>query len=124
MKNDEHDELWEFLGKAREPKPSSFFTANVMRAVRAEVERPRGMASFTLWLRRKWFIPATAAACAIAVMALLPSPTSETHSMPSVDDMALAVAESSELNLIADLDTLVSADNNAIWLEADPSSLF
>lgn len=124
MKNDEQDELWEFLSKAREPKPSSFFTANVMRKVREEVERPRGMAAFTLWLRRKWFIPATAAVCAIAALALLPGPTSETHSAPSVDDMALAVAESSELNLIADLDTLVSADNNAIWLEADPSSLF
>ena len=124
MKDEEHDDLWEFLGKAREPKPSSFFTANVMRKVREEQERPRGFAAFALWMRRKWFIPATAAACAIAVMALLPGPTGETNTMPSMDDMALAVAESSELNLIADLDTLVAADNNAIWLEADPSSLF
>ena len=41
-----------------------------------------------------------------------------------MDDMALALAESSELHFIADLDTLVAADDNAIWLEADPSSLF
>ena len=125
MKDDEHDDLWEFLGKAREPKASSFFAANVMRKVREELDRPRGFAAFTLWLRRKWFIPATAAAaCAIGVMALLPGPTGVTESTPTLDDMALAVAESSELHLIADLDTLVAADDNAIWLEADSSSLF
>ena len=124
MKNDEHDDLWEFLGKAREPKPSSFFTANVMRKVREEVERPRGIAALTLWLRRKWFIPATAAACAIGLVALLQNPTGDPQGLPTMDDMALALAESSELHFIADLDTLVAADDNAIWLEADPSSLF
>ncbi len=122
--NEEHDDLWEFLGKGREQKASSFFTANVMRKVREEIERPRGFAALALWLRRKWFFPLSAAACAVAVFASLPGGLPISPSGPSVDDMAVAVAESSELNLIADLDTLVAADDNAIWLEADPSSLF
>lgn len=124
MNDDEKDELWEFLGKAREPKASSFFTANIMRKIREEAERPSGVAAFVLWLRRKWFIPATAAAFAVAVMALFPKPTITSFSLPTVDEMALAVADSSEVQFITDLDTLVAADNNAIWLEADPSSLF
>lgn len=122
--NEEHDDLWEFLGKGREQKPSSFFTPNVMRKVREEIERPKGFAALAVWLRKKWFIPMTAAACAIAVIATLPGGLPSSPSGPSVDDMAVAVAESSELYLIADLDTLVAADDNAIWLEADPSSLF
>jgi hypothetical protein len=124
MKDDEHDDLWEFLGKGREPKVSSFFAANVMRKIREEQARPTGFAAFALWLRQKWFIPATAAACAIAAMALIPDKGMVASTEPTMDDMALAVAQSSELNMIADLDTLVAADNNAIWLEADPSSLY
>ncbi len=121
---EEHDDLWEFLGKGREQKASSFFTANVMRKVREEIERPKGLAALALWLRKKWFIPATAAACALAVFASLPGGNPTAPIGPTVDDMAFAVAQSSEINLIADLDTLVAADDNAIWLEADPSSLF
>ena len=121
---EEHDDLWEFLGTGREQKASSFFTANVMRKVREEIERPKGFAAVALWLRQKWFIPVTAAACAVAVFASLPGGLPVAPSGPSLDDMAFAVAQSSEVNLIADLDTLVAADDNAIWLEADPSSLF
>lgn len=124
MKDDEHDDLWDFLGKAREPKVSAFFAANVMRKVREEMERPKGFAALAQWLRTKWFIPVTATACAIAALAFLPEKAVIPSVGPSLDDMALAVAEASELNLIADLDTLVAAEDNALWLEADPSSLF
>jgi hypothetical protein len=124
MKNEEHDELWELLGKARKPKVSSFFAANVMRKVREEAAKPGGFEAFALWLRRKWFIPATAAACALVVFAMLPEQPSVRPSDDSLDEMALAVAETSDLHLIVDLDTLVAADNNAVWFEADPSSLY
>ncbi len=124
MNDEEHDDLWEFLGKARKPKVSPFFAANVMRKLREETERPRGFAAFALWLRQRWYIPATAAACVIAVMMSLPEKIQTRPVEPTLDDMAIAVAEISELHLIADLDTLVAADNNAIWLEADPSSLY
>ena len=124
MKDDEHDKLWEFLGKAREPKVSAFFAANVIRKVREEMERPKGLAALAQWLRRKWFIPVTATACAIAALSFLPEKAVIPSVGPSLDDMALAVAQASELNLIADLDTLVAAEDNALWLEADPSSLF
>jgi hypothetical protein len=124
MKDDENDDLWEFLGKAREPKVSSFFTANVMRRIREEEAQPKGFAAVVEWLRKKWFIPATAAAFGVALMAVAPERASVVFHEPTVDDMALAVAETSEFNMIAELDTLVAADHNAIWLEADPSSLF
>jgi hypothetical protein len=124
MKDDEQDDLWELLGKARQPKPSAFFVANVMRKVREESERPRGFAALVTWLRQKWFIPATAAACALAVSLSTPTSLPVKTTEPTLDDMALAVAETSEVHLIADLDTLVAADDNSVWLEADPSSLF
>ncbi|MEK0450116.1 MAG: hypothetical protein RL088_2384 [Verrucomicrobiota bacterium] len=124
MKDEEHDELWDLLGKARKPEVSSFFAANVMRKVREEAAKPGGFEAFALWLRRKWFIPAAAAACALAVFAMLPERLPVQPSEDSLDEMALAVAETSDIHLIVELDTLVAADNNAVWLEADPSSLF
>jgi hypothetical protein len=124
MKNEEHDNLWELLGNARKPKVSSFFAANVMRRVREEAAKPSGIEAFTLWLRRRWFIPAAAAACVIAVLSMSPEQAGVPAPDTSLDEMAMAVAETSDLHLIVDLDTLVAADNNAIWLEADPSSLF
>ncbi len=124
MKNDEQDDLWELLGNARKPKVSSFFAANVMRKVRKEAAKPSGFESIMLWLRRRWFIPATAAACAVTLFSMRLEQSGVSVPDTSLDEMALAVAETSDLHLIVDLDTLVAADNNAIWLEADPSSLF
>ncbi len=120
MNHDEHDELWNLLGKARQPKASPFFAANVLRAVRAEsVEK----AGFLAWLRAKWFLPAAAGACAavVAFLALRPAiPT--TPGADPLEGIALAAAATPEI--VPTLDTLLASEDNSIWLAGDPSSLY
>ncbi len=120
MKHEEHDELWNLLGKARQPKASAFFAANVMRAVRAGAEPKAG---FLAWLRAKWYVPAAAGACAavLAFLALRPPPPAAPAADP-LEGIALAAASTPETEL--SLDTLLALDNNSIWLAGDPSSLY
>ena len=120
MNHEEHDELWELLGKARQPKPSAFFAANVLRAVRADAA-PKP--SFLAWLRAKWVLPTAAAACAavVAILALRPAGTTPQTTDP-LEGIALAAAATPEI--VPSLDTLLASDDNSIWLAGDPSSLY
>jgi hypothetical protein len=137
MNHEEHDELWELLGKARQPKPPAFFAANVMRAVRADAEPKPG---FLAWLRAKWVLPAAAGACAaviailalrhrdtppsarvIAVLTLDPTGTTPPAADP-LEGIALAAAATPEI--APSLGTLLAGDDNSIWLAGNPSSLY
>ena len=120
MNHEEHDELWELLGKARQPKPSAFFAANVMRAVRADAEPKPG---FLARLRAKWVLPAAAGAGAavIAIFALRPSVTRPPAADP-LEGIALAAAATPEI--APSLSTLLAGDDNSIWLAGNPSSLY
>ncbi len=123
MNDEEHDELWKLLGKARQPKASAFFAANVMRAVRAEASQAGTKPGFLAWLRAKWYVPAAAGACAavLAFLALRP-PNSAAPAADPLEGIALAAASTPETEL--SLDTLLAMDNNSIWLAGDPSSLY
>ncbi len=120
MNHEEHDELWKLLDKARQPKPSAFFSANVMRAVRAEAQPKPG---FLAWLRMKWVLPAAAGACAaiVAILALRP-PGTTTQSADPLEGIALAAAATPEN--APSLDSLLASEDNSIWLAGDPSSLY
>ncbi len=120
MNHEEHDELWHLLGKARQPKPAPFFAANVMRAVRAEAEPKPG---FIAWLRAKWYVPATAGACAavLAFLALRPAVIPVTGADP-LEEIAMAAATTPDT--LPSLDSLLASENNSIWLAGDPSSLY
>jgi hypothetical protein len=50
MKNEEHDDLWELLGRARPVKASPMFSRNVLRAVR-QVGGRNPKRGFLEWLR-------------------------------------------------------------------------
>src|SRR5688500_8009986 len=72
MNHDEQDELWELLGKSPEPKASPFFVNKVVHAIRRESKQEANRPTFGSWLRRWWFMPVTAGACAaVAAIALL-----------------------------------------------------
>jgi hypothetical protein len=121
MSHDEHDDLWDLLGKSRQPKPSAFFAANVMRAVRAESERKPG---FLAWLRAKWVLSSAAGACAAAVLvylALRPPATTVPAADP-LEGIALAAAATPEV--APSFDMLLASEDNSIWLAGDPSSLY
>jgi hypothetical protein len=132
MKTDEHDELWELLGRAREPKVSPFFSRNVLRDVRnLRQERP----GFWHWLTRHWQIPAvTLAAFALAAGAVFEENAGRiNHSSPvknistpvaALEDpqllvMAERVSDSPDYRVIGNLDELLDSEHNSIWLGAD-----
>lgn len=120
MNHDEHDELWNLLGKARQPTPSSFFAGKVMRAVRQAAEPKPGLLA---WLRSKWYLPAGAGACAavLTFFAMRPTGTPGAGADP-LEEIAIAAAATPEL--IPSLDALLASEDNSIWLAGDPSSLY
>ena len=121
MKNEEHDELWELLGKAREPKAAPFFAGKVLRAIHAEAA-PVG---FWAWLRGKWLVPVAAGACAALALFFTIHQAGQTTVSPVNDplaEMAAAVVDNDES--VSALDALIAAEDHSIWLESDPSSLF
>ncbi len=122
MNQNEQDELWKLLGKAREPKVPPFFAGKVLRAIREEPE-PAG---FFVWLRRKWLVPATAAACAVvATFVAMRTPTAQNnqHAAPDPLTELAAFVEKSE-DSAESLDSLLASEDHSIWLQADPSSLY
>ena len=123
MNHEEHDKLWELLGKAREPKVSPFFASKVVRAVRAGDEAQPG---FLAWLRRRWFVPLTAGACA-AVIAILAfyRPSGERGDLVAASDPLEEIAAvATGAPEIPSLDSLLASEDHSIWLQADPSSLY
>lgn len=122
MNHEEHDKLWELLGKAREPKVSPFFASKVVRAVRAGDEPQPG---FLTWLRRRWVLPLTAGACAavIAVGAFY-RPASERGDLATADPLEEIAAVATGAPEIPSLDSLLASEDHSIWLQADPSSLY
>jgi uncharacterized protein involved in exopolysaccharide biosynthesis len=129
MNQDEHDQLWELLGKAREPKASPFFASKVMRAIR---EPQPERVTVWAWLRQKWIVPVSVVACAaVAAIALLntsvPTSTTSPQSAKAVRvdplaEMATVIAANDEFE--TSLSDLLATEDNAVWLAADPSSLF
>jgi hypothetical protein len=119
MNHDEQDKLWELLGKAREPKAAPFFASKVLRAIR---EEPVGLLA---WLRRKWIIPATAVACALAVAFVAIRPVTTSNQQAAADPLTelAAYVEKSE-DSAESLAALLASEDHSIWLQADPSSLY
>ncbi len=121
MKDEKHDELWELLGKAREPKAAPFFASKVLRAIHAEAEA----VSFWTWLRGKWLVPVATGACAALALFLTTHQAVQT-AVPLVNDplaeMAAVVVDNDES--VSALDALIAAEDHSIWLESDLSSLF
>lgn len=123
MNHDEHDDLWTLLGKARQPKPSAFFASKVMRAVREAHDAAAPQPGFLVWLRRRWYLPVAAGACAavLAVFSMRPAGTS----VPAADPLAeIAVAAAATPEIGPSLDTLLALEDNSIWLAGDASSLY
>lgn len=120
MNHDEHDELWNLLGKARQPKPSPFFAGKVMRAVREDTEPKPG---FIAWLRSKWVLPVAAGACAavFAFLAMRPAVAPAPVADP-LEEIAIAAAATPEI--IPSLDALLASEDHSIWLAGDASSLY
>jgi hypothetical protein len=111
MKREDDEKLWDLLGHSAEPKVSPFFARNVLRKIRESESRPRA----SVWLR--WLVPATGVAVAIIAALFLRVQTPDSnYSDPRPD--TLAVIESQDSELIADLDDLFESDDNSSWDES------
>ncbi len=111
MNSDEHDNLWNLLGKVREPRVSPFFARNVVRAIR-EGSTPAGSA--WEWLCARWRLVAISAAAVAVVSAM----SIEFAQRPDpVYVLASRVSASPDLQVISHLDELLDSEQNSVWLD-------
>lgn len=115
MNQDEHDNLWELLGRAKPAKARPAFVQNVLRAIRiSEPEREPG---FFEWLRHgaNWLAFAGAVAV-VAIVALSGRPKQElTPRETAAIDAAL---QSSDFAVVSNLDVLLALEDNNAWLDS------
>ena len=111
MNTDEHDDLWHLLGKAKVQEVSPFFSRNVLRALRETVPKQGGVLG---WLRRRWLVAAMGA-CATLVAGFVLLPRAE---QPDQSTMFLAVkvSQSSDYQVINNLDELLASEASSVWL--------
>jgi hypothetical protein len=118
MNHDEHDDLWQLLGKARPPRISPFFSRNVLRAIREEQPERRGGWLGALW--RHWR-SASVAVVVLAVFAGVSIQTDRRHlaeANAALDEAAHEVASSPDFPVIENLDMLLASDDNDVWLDS------
>jgi hypothetical protein len=112
MNTEEHDDLWELLGRAKETKASPFFSRNVLRAIREEESSKVGWFN---WLRTRWGLAALGAAAlaVVATVSILP----EQRPDPLIA-LASQVSASPDYQVISNLDELLDSERNSVWLDA------
>ena len=113
--NDEHDDLWQLLGKARKPVVSPFFSRNVVRTIREE-QQDRGTA-WHGWLIAHWRMAAVAMAVILIATSIEFAPQDESiAALDPLDQAAQEVASSPDFSVIENLDALLASEDNDVWL--------
>jgi hypothetical protein len=118
MNTEEHDDLWELLGKARKPAPSPFFSRNVLRELRGlqQERRSSWMSFFFRWQ------PLTATVCVAALLTgswIASTRRQAEEQRQQLMVMAERVYTSPDYGVIKDLDELLDSEKNSAWLSAD-----
>src|SRR5260221_8842971 len=112
MNTEEHDDLWELLGKAKETTGSPFFSRNVLRAIREPQPEESGLFA---WLALRWKIVAISA----CVLAMAAGTALERAGRPDpMVVLADQVSASPDYQVISHLDELLDSEHNSVWLEA------
>jgi len=113
MNTEEHDDLWELLGKARKPTVSPYFSRNVLRAIRETQQEKRGIMH---WLRVRWAVAAVGA-CVVAIsgFALIPHPAPQQAEQITL--LAQQFSSSPDYQVVNHLDELLDSEKNSVWLE-------
>jgi hypothetical protein len=109
MKREDDEKLWDLLGQATGPTTASpFFARNVLRKIR----EARGESSpRSAWYLR-WLVPAAGVAVVVIAGLALPTQVIKQQRLDSRPD-AVAVAESQDSDLMADLDDLMASDDSS-----------
>ena len=112
MNTEEHDDLWELLGKAKETKASPFFSRNILRAIRESQPEKTGVLA---WLRTRW----TLTAVSFGVLAVVAIVALDRSNQPDpLVTLADQVSSSPDYQVISHLDELLDSEHNNVWLEA------
>jgi hypothetical protein len=124
MNPNEDPELWNLLGKAREPKVSPYFSRNVLRALRLELEQ-QVQGSFLdqvqAWisLPERWVPLGLAGAICLSSAFFLPG-RHETLRQDHINQIAQVIAASPDYGVISQLDELLASEEGNLWLEGSP----
>jgi len=111
MKDQEHDELWALLGRAKRSEPSPFFVAKVMTAVRHGNEK-----RIAVW--RNWLRYGLPSALAGAMAVILAHFSLLSHHPADHRPIVVAQTEPGDLDVIADLDVAISSEESSVWLDS------
>ena len=119
MTPEDHDDLWELLGKARQPVASPFFSRNVLREIRGMQQERR--ASWTSLFFRWQSLTASVCLAALVAAGLLAShhrdaEVQQQQQQQQLLAMAERVSTSPDYSVINNLDELLDAEKNAAWL--------
>lgn len=118
MNREDHDDLWELLGKARQTPVSPFFSRNVLREIRNEPQRAPGLLD---WLRLHWRL-ASVGSVAIIVASFGAWSQIQDAQREQREQQLTALAEevsaSPDYAVITQLDDLLAMEENSVWLEA------
>jgi hypothetical protein len=108
MKREEDEKLWDLLGRGSEPVASPFFARNVVRKIREArgESAPRGA-----WYLR-WLVPAAGVAVVVIAGLALPTHIIKLHHLDS-RPAAVALGDSQDSDLVADLDDLMASDESS-----------
>jgi hypothetical protein len=115
--DNEHDDLWRLLGKAKEPRLSPFFDRNVLRAIREQAPRENPEP----WAWRRWIPVRWLSMGALGAAALVLSQFQQPAHRPelvSSREMAQQVWASPDLSVIGNLDELLAVEEDSLWLDA------
>ena len=111
MKDQEHDELWALLGRAKRSEPSPFFVAKVMTAVRHGHEK-----RIAVW--RNWLRYGLPSALAGAMAVNLAHFSLFSHHSADHRPIVVAQTEPGDLDVIANLDVAISSEESSVWLDS------
>jgi len=115
MKREDDQQLWDLLGRVQRVQLSPFFTRNILRKVR---ERPERFQLLSAWLTPRRLAPIAGVAVVLvaAILALhQPAARRATETTPEV----IAKIEPQDYDVVADLDELVTTDDNNLWDDED-----
>ena len=121
MNQEEHDELWDLLGKSRPASVSPLFSRNVLREVRALKQEPSGTAAWLLfrfrcWLPQHWRLVAVSSCAACLTVVMLAGERNPDEHQQIVA-MAERVSASPDYQVINHLDELLDSEKNSVWLD-------
>ncbi|MFN2623628.1 MAG: hypothetical protein ABR611_12380 [Chthoniobacterales bacterium] len=109
MKREEDEKLWDLLGHSTEPAASPFFARNVLRKLREAQGESSPNRSWYL----RWLVPAAGVAVMIIAGLALPTQIIKQQRSDSRPE-AVALAESQDNDLMADLDDLMASDDSSL----------